>query len=770
MLIGSDMMCLDPTRRWANCPGIPYATPPLGDLRFRRTVPIYYNEYKTINATTFSNICLQHGNANENEDCLYLNIWTPTLNPSANMPVMIWLYGGGFTIGAGSNFDGQQLAIRDVVVVTMNYRLGVFGFMCTDRPDAPGNAGLWDQAMAMNWTQQYITHFGGNPNDIVMFGQSCGSSMLSNNFGTRSANLQIAKFVAIGKNLTSRQVDGLIAKRLASFVGCNIHKDYVQCLRQMSGQGLILAQNKSLLWNIGIEKTIQLISDIYPFSVCYGEEFLPQSPVQLLKQRNFRPDLQVLMGHEIMDGTIFTPIFNYVIPTGSQYVPSVPFAYINKHIAYSNLRTLFANTPYPKELAQKYTQTFSNWYNISQTNDLRATVVQSLSDYRYTCSTYCSAMFYGYKKHWNLALNQLYKRYGPVITIWIGPFPFVFIADTELAREAFAQVELIGRPQFALGKLFCNDKYQDIAFNDNYLSWMSLKNGALPAVKRFANSDELSQIVDSTVADTIKTSAVFSKKFDINGPEFQCFKYCSIDWLSDVGNNYYIYEFIPILRQFRANPLSRYSQSFDECMAYTRNVLKQHNKTFKSNNLKDFCDVLIGAKKAAVDENSYTAECFGDDSLVATLNDLFIVGVTTTLTTLQWMLLYIAYNPDVCEKLHDEIWCRIGDRTPNAEDRDQLDYVMAFIAECLRLRNPTPVGLFHRAMSDINLGNKYQIPAETSVIVHQYSILTDDKNWDNADQYASVKFISYMPFGTGRRLCPGEQLAANQLFMIMMFK
>ncbi|CAG2116461.1 unnamed protein product, partial [Medioppia subpectinata] len=387
--------------------GIPYATPPLGDLRFRRTVPIYYNEYKTISATQFSNICLQYGNANENEDCLYLNIYTSTLNPSANMPVMIWLYGGGFTTGAGSNYDGQQLAIRDVVVVTLNYRLGVFGFMCTDRPDAPGNAGLWDQAMAMNWTQQYITHFGGNPNDIVMFGQSCGSMSISAHILSN-----VSQGIQVGKNLTSRQVDGLIAKRLASFVGCNIHTDYVQCLRQISGKELILAQNKTLLWNIGIEKTIQLVSDIYPFSVCYGDEFLPQSPVQLLKQRNFRPDLQVLMGHEIMDGAIFTPIFNYVIPTGSQYVPSVPFAYINKHIAYSNLRTLFANTPYPKVLAQKYTQTFSNWYNISQTNDLRATVVQSISDYRYTCSTVLFGQLLNKYSNFAVNVHQYYLQYA----------------------------------------------------------------------------------------------------------------------------------------------------------------------------------------------------------------------------------------------------------------------------------------------------------------------------------------------------------------------
>jgi carboxylesterase type B len=125
------------------------------------------------------------------ENCLYLNIWTPTLNSSANLPVMFWIHGGSFQIGSGAElfalflttnniYDGTQLALRDVVVITINYRLGIFGFLYGNRTDAPGNAGFWDQAVALNWTKQNIRAFGGNPNDITLFGESAGSISISN--------------------------------------------------------------------------------------------------------------------------------------------------------------------------------------------------------------------------------------------------------------------------------------------------------------------------------------------------------------------------------------------------------------------------------------------------------------------------------------------------------------------------------------------------------------------------------------------------------------
>jgi carboxylesterase type B len=125
------------------------------------------------------------------ENCLYLNIWTPTLDSLANLPVMFWIHGGSFLIGTSTElftffsttrniYDGTQLALRDVVIITINYRLGIFGFLFGNRTDAPGNAGFWDQAVALQWTRHNIRAFGGNPNDITLFGESAGSISISN--------------------------------------------------------------------------------------------------------------------------------------------------------------------------------------------------------------------------------------------------------------------------------------------------------------------------------------------------------------------------------------------------------------------------------------------------------------------------------------------------------------------------------------------------------------------------------------------------------------
>jgi len=93
---------------------------------------------------------------------------------------MFFIPGGGFLWGSGKDYDGAQLALRNVVVITINYRLGAFGFFYGNRSDAPGNVGLWDQAMALNWTKQNIKAFGGNPDNITVFGESAGSMSVSN--------------------------------------------------------------------------------------------------------------------------------------------------------------------------------------------------------------------------------------------------------------------------------------------------------------------------------------------------------------------------------------------------------------------------------------------------------------------------------------------------------------------------------------------------------------------------------------------------------------
>ncbi len=159
--------------------GIPYAAPPIGDLRWRGPQP---GPHWTAprDATVFGPICPQHAtegliaraNLPQSEDCLSLNIWTPG---GTKRPVMVWIHGGGFTQGGASipRFDGAQLARRGVVLVSFNYRLGRLGFF--PHPAlADANFGLLDQIAALQWVKRNIAAFGGDPANVTIFGESAG--------------------------------------------------------------------------------------------------------------------------------------------------------------------------------------------------------------------------------------------------------------------------------------------------------------------------------------------------------------------------------------------------------------------------------------------------------------------------------------------------------------------------------------------------------------------------------------------------------------------
>ncbi len=173
----------------ASFKGIPFAQPPLGELRWRDPVPV--KPWTGVrDAAAFGPACTQEileFNAQEapgnQEDCLYLNIWTPEWPAKSPKPVMLWLYGGGNTAGAASvdYMDGTGLAKRGVVLVSINYRLGVMGFFAhpgltaESSHHSSGNYGLLDQVAALNWVRDNIAQFGGDPNNVTLFGQSAGA-------------------------------------------------------------------------------------------------------------------------------------------------------------------------------------------------------------------------------------------------------------------------------------------------------------------------------------------------------------------------------------------------------------------------------------------------------------------------------------------------------------------------------------------------------------------------------------------------------------------
>jgi para-nitrobenzyl esterase len=174
--------------------GIPFAEPPIGNLRWTAPRPVK-NWIGVRQATKFGPRCMQQSlfgdmnfrSSGMSEDCLYLNVWTPAKSASERLPVLVYFFGGGFVAGDGSEprYDGAGMARKGMVAITVNYRLGVFGFLA--HPDltkesahhASGNYTLLDQNAALVWVQQNVAAFGGDPRKITIAGESAGSAAVS---------------------------------------------------------------------------------------------------------------------------------------------------------------------------------------------------------------------------------------------------------------------------------------------------------------------------------------------------------------------------------------------------------------------------------------------------------------------------------------------------------------------------------------------------------------------------------------------------------------
>ena len=174
--------------------GIPFAAPPIGDLRWKEPQPIK-NWKGVLKADHFSSRPMQTNvfgdmnfrSANTSEDCLYLNVWCPIKKTNKLLPVLVYFYGGGFVAGDASErrYDGENMATKGIVALTVNYRLGAFGFLAhpeltKESPHhASGNYGFMDQAAALQWVQKNIAAFGGDPKKVTIAGESAGSASVS---------------------------------------------------------------------------------------------------------------------------------------------------------------------------------------------------------------------------------------------------------------------------------------------------------------------------------------------------------------------------------------------------------------------------------------------------------------------------------------------------------------------------------------------------------------------------------------------------------------
>jgi para-nitrobenzyl esterase len=241
--------------------GIPFAAPPIGNLRWQPPQPAA--KWKGVRpAKDFGSHCLQSAgypdmifhDPGPSEDCLTLNVWTPANAKPGSLPVMIWIFGGGFVSGGTSENrqDGQFLARRNVVVVSMNYRLGIFGFFAhpeltaESSHHASGNYGLLDQTAALAWVQKNIAAFGGDPNNVTIFGESAGSISVSAQMASPLARGLFAK--AIGESGGALGGPGLAApshetleQRNVAFAQTAFNTSTLADLRKLSADDILHA-------------------------------------------------------------------------------------------------------------------------------------------------------------------------------------------------------------------------------------------------------------------------------------------------------------------------------------------------------------------------------------------------------------------------------------------------------------------------------------------------------------------------------------------------
>jgi para-nitrobenzyl esterase len=265
--------------------GIPYAQPPVGDLRWKEPQPPQ-NWSGIRMADHFGNQAMQKRIYSDmifrspgvNEDCLYLNVWTPAKSAKEKLPVLVYFYGGGFMAGDGSEYryDGESLAIKGIVTVTVNYRLGVFGFLAHPKltqespHHASGNYGLLDQHAALEWVRKNIAAFGGDPEKVTIGGESAGSMSVS---------------VQVASPLSKGLFRGAIAESGACFA--NLQPATLSVAEQNGVNFLknVNAASIADLRKIPADSLLKIASGTR-FSVDYDGYLLPSSPEEIFANGN----------------------------------------------------------------------------------------------------------------------------------------------------------------------------------------------------------------------------------------------------------------------------------------------------------------------------------------------------------------------------------------------------------------------------------------------------------------------------------------------------
>ncbi|KAB0801415.1 hypothetical protein PPYR_05769 [Photinus pyralis] len=376
--------------------GIPYALPPVDEGRFKP--PRWHKGWQLMQATDFGPACPQpvryvgasKGVRDMDEDCLYLNIFTPSIGGvSLNFPVMVYIHGGDFMHGASNTFPGHiMVTFFKVVVVTINYRLGALGFLSTGDINSPGNYGILDQSMALRWVYENIEFFNGDKNSITLFGPGAGAASAGLLMVAPDTKHIINKVIAQSGSAVADWafiVDKYRAQNTSrvfgQLLGCSIDSSWklINCLKQ--GRSALELGNAEFPPEIGLFPwgPVAEMNVTMPYYEGWYEKdwhFIDDTPENLIKSRRFNPDLKYMSSVTIKEASDFIYKNESLAPffeIGQQFV--------DQKIREFVLRFNYTLNPNGTYDAIKYMYTY--WPDPNNRTFIREQYINMLSDFLY---------------------------------------------------------------------------------------------------------------------------------------------------------------------------------------------------------------------------------------------------------------------------------------------------------------------------------------------------------------------------------------------------